>query len=140
MAVTLATTSPFKKNTVRNNMAYYFDDDRLALIEKNSTTGEWKSISTSVTNDADKDLDHRMVVHYHSRYTSVTGLEQDLNTAINLKYGLHLALLDYVRARIMEDQNDMQKANYYYQKFKKRVKQYPYRKSAVRGINPFSFR
>ena len=54
MAVTLATTSPFKKNTIRNDMAYYFDDDRLALIEKNSTTGEWKSISTSVTNDADK--------------------------------------------------------------------------------------
>ena len=48
-----ATTSPFTKDKIRTQMAYYFDDDRIAVIQKNGTTGEWDSISETVTNDAD---------------------------------------------------------------------------------------
>lgn len=136
-----ATTSPFTKDKIRTQMAYYFDDDRIAIVEKNGTTGEWDSISETVTNDADESLDHRLRLHYHARYGSVTSLETDLNSAvggIGLKYGLHLALLDYLRARIMEDEKDEQKAAYYYAKFRTRIKQYPYRKSAVRGIKLYN--
>ena len=79
-----------------------------------------------------------MRLHYHSRYGTITDLESDLNVEIGVKYGLHLALLDYVRARIMEDEKDEQKAAYYYNKFAKRIKQYPYRKSSVRGIKLYN--
>ena len=134
----VATTSPFTKDKIRTQMAYYFDDDRIAVIQKNGTTGEWDSISETVTNDADTTKDHRLRLHYHARYVDVNNLEQDINTDIGLKYGLHLALLDYVRARISEDIGDVQTSTYYYMKFKERIKKYPYRKSAVRGINPYS--
>ena len=134
----VATTSPFTKDKIRTQMAYYFDDDRIAIIQKNGTTGEWDSISETVTNNADSKKDHRLRLHYHARYTDVNNLEQDINTDIGLKYGLHLALLDYVRARISEDVGDVQTSTYYYMKFKERIKKYPYRKSAVRGINPYS--
>ena len=32
----IATTSPFKKDHIRNNMAYYLDDENIAIIEKDS--------------------------------------------------------------------------------------------------------
>jgi len=129
-----ATTSPFTRDKIRTQMVYYFDDDRIAILQKNGTTGEWDSISDA-TLDSDGD---RMRLHYHSRYGTIKSLEDDLNTGIGLKYGLHLALLDYVRARIMEDDNDEEKATYYYMKFQKRIKQYPYRKSSVRGIKLYN--
>jgi len=143
MAVNLASSSPFKKDHILREMAYYFDDNRIALVEKNAsgdTTGEWKSVATTVTNSSNEDIDHRMVVHYHQRYTKITSLENDINTTIGLKYGLHLALLDYVRMRLEEDMGDHNKSNYYFARFRDRIKKYPYRKAGVRGIQTYSFR
>ena len=134
-----ATSSPFKKDHIRKNLAYYFDDERIAIVERNGTgdsSGEWKSIQ-SATEAADGD---RLRLHYHARYTPVTGLEQDLNTVIGVKYGLHLALIDYIRARLHEDAGDMQRSSYFYAKFKERVQKYPYRKSGQRGIQLFGLR
>tara|TARA_R110002051_G_scaffold19567_1_gene54369 strand:- start:714 stop:1136 length:423 start_codon:yes stop_codon:yes gene_type:complete len=138
MASSTATTSPFTKSKIRNEMAYYFDDDRIAIVQSNKSTGEWDSISEAITNNANADYDHRLRVTYHSRYGPITGLEQDINTDIGLKYGLHLALLDYVRSRLEEDNGDLQKASFYFGRFTKRVKQFPYRKSAIRSIQPFN--
>ena len=129
-----ATTSPFKKDIIRRQMAYYFDDDRIAIIQKNKTTGEWDSI-TEETQEADGT---RLRVTYHARYSPISDLEQDLNTQIGLKYGLHLALLDYIRSRLEEDEGDMQKAAFYFSRFQSRVKKFPYRKSAVRSIQPYN--
>ena len=134
-----ATSSPFTKNHIRNNMAYYFDDERIAVVERNGTgdsSGEWKSIQ-SATVAADGD---RLRLHYHARYTPITNLEQDVNTVIGVKYGLHLALIDYVSARLNEDAGDMQRSSYFYAKFKERVQKYPYRKSGQRGIQLFGLR
>ena len=130
----IATSSPFTRDKIRNDMSYYFDDDRIAILQRNSTTGELDSI-TETTAEADGE---RLRIHYHARYTAIAGLEDDLNTDVGLKYGLHLALLDYVRARIMEDMGDIEKSSYYLAKFRRMVKQYPYRKSSVRGIHPYN--
>mgnify|MGYP003671185392 CR=1 FL=1 len=129
-----ALSSPFTKGEVRGSLAYYFDDDRIAIVQKNKSTGEWDSIAHA-TEVADGD---RLRVTYHSRYAPITGLEQDLNTTIGLKYGLHLALIDYVRSRLEEDAGDMQKASFYFARFQSRVKKFPYRKSAVRSIQPYN--
>tara|TARA_Y100000310_G_C20593586_1_gene769366 strand:- start:51 stop:482 length:432 start_codon:yes stop_codon:yes gene_type:complete len=143
MAVNLASSSPFKKDHILREMAYYFDDNRIAIVERNGTgdiSGEWKSIQTSLTNDADTTQDHRLIIHYHQRYVKITNLEQDINTAIGLKYGLHLALLDYVRMRIEEDNQNQESAKYYMLRFRDRIKRYPYRKSGARGIQFYSLR
>jgi hypothetical protein len=133
-----STTSPFTKSKVKTQMAYYFDDDRIAIVQKNNSTGEWESISEDLTNSSNLEFDHRLRVTYHARYGPITGLEQDINTDIGLKYGLHLALIDYVRSRLEEDNGDLQKASFYFGRFTKRIKQFPYRKSAVRSIQPYS--
>jgi len=143
MALKLSVTSPFNKGHVLNNMGYYFDDNRIAIVEKNGTgdtSGEWKSIQTSLTNNVDTTKDHRLVIHYHQRYVKITSLEQDINTAIGLKYGLHLALLDYARMRLSDDNGDAESSKYYMARFSVRIKKYPYRKSGVRGIQTYSFR
>jgi len=138
MALGLATSSPFNKSHILSNMAYYFDDNRIAIVEGNK--GEWKSIQTAITNSADEGTDQRMVIHYHQRYVKVINLEQDINVDIGLKYGLHLALLDYIRMRLEEDNSDLQRSNYYFGRFTNRIKKYPYRKAAVRGIQNYSLR
>lgn len=143
----IATSSPFKKDHIKNNMAYYFDDENIALVERNSSDNnatnknEWQSIKTTVSpNKIGDEEQHRLNITYHSRYVLVERLEQDINVDIGLKYGLHLALLDYLRARLHEDAGDIARSNYYYGKFRERIKKYPYRKSGVRGIQLFGLR
>ena len=125
----IASSSPFKKDHIRNNMAYYLDDENIAIVERNSSDNsatnknEWQSIKTTVSpNNIGDEEQHRLNITYHSRYVSVTGLEQDINVDIGLKYGLHLALLDYLRARLHEDAGDIARSNYYYGKFRERIK------------------
>ena len=70
----IATTSPFKKDHIRNNMAYYLDDENIAIIEKDS--GEWKSIKTTISPnttvvDGDTVELHRLNITYHSRYVQM---------------------------------------------------------------------
>ena len=70
----VATSSPFSKDHIRKNLAYYFDDERIAIVERNGTgdsSGEWKSIQSSST-AADGD---RLRLHYHARYAAVTRFE-----------------------------------------------------------------
>ena len=45
------------------------------------------------------------------------------------------ALLCYVKARLYEDQGDMQKSQYFRQMHEKAIKQYPSRKSGVRQLS-----
>ena len=129
-----ATSSPFTKDDCKNNLAYYFNDDQIGIVEKNTTTGEWDSLS-SETQDADGD---RLRVHYHARYSPISDLDQDINTDIGLKYGLHLALLDYVRSRLEEDEGNMDKASFYFARFTSRIKKFPYRRSSTRSIQPYN--
>lgn len=129
-----ATTSPFSREKCRTQLAYYFDDDRIAITQLNLSSGEWDSIGDATAlGDGD-----RLRITYHARYAPISDLEQDINTDIGLKYGLHLALLDYVRSRLEEDEGDMQKASFYFARFQSRVKKFPYRKSAIRSIQPYN--
>lgn len=141
----LSTKGPVTKDKLRNKFAYYFDDDRLALIELHND-GEWKSVSSTGWSETDDQL----IIDYHARYNKVVDITQNLGedgntnpeeetqTAIGLKAGLHLALLDYVRARLAEDAQNEKKALYYYARFNQRVRTYPFRRSSVRGIQPYN--
>ena len=141
----LSTKGPVTKDKLRNKFAYYFDDDRLALVEL-ADDGEWKSISTTGWSTTANSL----IIDYHARYNTAVDITQNLGeddntnpeggtqSGLGLKAGLHLALLDYIRARIAEDNQDEQKAVYYYSRFHRRIRTYPFRRSAVRGIQPYN--
>ena len=124
--------SQFTKTELKD-MAYYFDDERLALVKKNKTTGEYDSIQESITPVSNNYLQ----IYYHARYNEINSLEQHINNDIGLSPGLHTAVIYYVKYRLAEDENDLRLAGYYYKKFMVKIKQYPYRKSGTRGIKPY---
>ena len=134
-----AESSPFSKSVVQNEMAYYFDDDKIGIIQKQSD-GSWDSIKETCPKDSGTSKDALCRIHYHGRYSEATSLNQKLSEDLGIKHGLHSALLNYVRQRLMEDQNDQQRAMYYGRLFKEQVNKFPYRRSGIRGIVPYSFK
>ena len=76
-------------------------------------------------------------ITYHSKYEDVTtsNLTSELNSTHGVDTGMQNALLCYVKARLYEDQGDMQKAQYFRAMYNKQVKQYPSRKSGVRQLS-----
>lgn len=121
--------SPFSEEKIKD-LAYYFDDERIAIVKKNVTSGDWDTIN-DIFDVADNNY---LQVYYHSRYNSINSLTQDINSDIGLPAGLHTALVYYVKYRLAEDGNDLRKAGYYYNRFLAKIKKYPYRKSGKRGI------
>ena len=73
---------------------------------------------------------------YHSKYETITSssLTSELSTTNGVDTGLQTSLLYYVRARLLEDQGNLQQAQYYRQMFEREVKRYPSRKSGVRAL------
>lgn len=125
--------SPFNQTNIKN-LAYYFDDERIAIVQKSTITGEYDTLDTNVSpNDNDY-----LQIYYHARYNDITSLTQDVNTDIGLSPGLSTALVYYVKYRLAEDENDLRLAGYYWKKFQIKIKQYPYRKSGQRGIKPYA--
>ena len=125
--------SPFTKSDLKD-MAYYFDDERIAVVKKNKTTGEFDSIDESITPTENNYLQ----IYFHARYNNVNNLEQHINNDIGLPSGLQTAIVYYIKYRLAEDDNDLRLAGYYWKKFQIKIKQHPYRKSGVRGIKPYA--
>ena len=72
---------------------------------------------------------------YHSKYTDVDAQTDDLYTDAGLDSGMHQHILCYVKARLLEDMGDLEKAQYYRKMFEIGMKQYPMRKSGVRSLS-----
>tara|TARA_R100000458_G_scaffold55308_1_gene59146 strand:+ start:329 stop:961 length:633 start_codon:yes stop_codon:yes gene_type:complete len=73
-------------------------------------------------------------ITYHSKYESVSAQSHDLQTAAGVDSGLHPAIVCFVKARLYEDQGDMERAMYFRKIYEKAVMQYPSRKSGVRTL------
>lgn len=104
--------------------AWYVDDSRIAIILNSS--GEWANPDESITDG--------LRIHYHSKYTEVDELGDDLSTTCGVDTGLHQYILDYVKYRILEDLGDMERVVYFWKKYTDGIKKYPHRKSGRRGI------
>ena len=124
--------SPYTKSSLKD-LAWYCDDERLAIVKVGSTTGEYDSIDDTL--DSGNSF---LQVHFHSRFVSITAITQDLEDDIGLPIGLHLAVVDYVKARLYEDMGDLQRSQYFLAKYLSKVKKYPYRRTSRRGINPYA--
>ena len=71
----------------------------------------------------------------HAKYGTIDAITDDLKTDAGLDSGMHPMLVCYVKARLYEDQGDMQKAQYFRGMYEKSMKQYPLRKSGVRQLS-----
>ena len=81
-------------------------------------------------------IDNGLRITYHSKYEDITtsNLTSELDSTHGVDTGMQQALVCYLKARLYEDQGDIQKAQYFRAMYNKQVKQYPSRKSGVRQL------
>ena len=118
--------------------AWYNDDKRLAIVERDTTSTDTSERTTEPydTFQSEDDVANGLRITFHSKYETVTTahLGSEISTTHGLDTGMQNALLCYVKARLFEDQGDMQKAQYFRMMYEKKLKQYPSRKSGIRQL------
>jgi hypothetical protein len=73
-------------------------------------------------------------ITYHAKYETVSAITDNLQTAAGVDSGLHPAIVCFVKARLYEDQGDMEKSVYFRKMYDKMLMQYPSRRSGVRSL------
>ena len=118
--------------------AWYNDDRRLAIVELDTTsTSSGQRVTEKYdTFQSEDDVAAGLRITYHSKYTTVStsNLTSELSTTHGVDTGMQTCLLYYVKARLFEDQGNLQQAQYFRQMYEKEVKRYPSRKSGVRTL------
>ena len=128
------------KRTYPNDyFAWYNDDKRVAILCLDTTTTTAEQTREPYDTYQDDDVSNGLRITYHSKYETVTTShitsDNDISTTHGLDTGMQNALLCYVKARLYDDQGDIQKAQYFRQMYEKSIKQYPSRKSGVRQLS-----
>ena len=127
------------KRTYPNDyFAWYNDDRRVAVIAIDTTaTTTNERVTEKYDTYQDADVTNGLRITYHSKYTPITtsNLTGQLSTTHGVDTGLQTCLLYYVKARLFEDQGNLQQAQYFRQMYEKEVKRYPSRKSGVRFLS-----
>lgn len=127
-----------QKRTFPNQyFAWYNDDKRLAVLALDLTTDSTESTNEPYDTFQDTTVSNGLRITYHSKYETVTtgNLTEEMSATHGLDTGMQNALLCYVKARLFEDQGDLQQAQYFRQMYDRSVKQYPSRKSGVRQLS-----
>ena len=107
-----------KRDTPNSYYAWYNDDDRLAIVEKQTTSTDAKGISAG---DFDtytgSSVTDGIKMTIHSKYETASNLTDDLQTTCGLNESMHVHVLEYVKSRILEDHGDMEKAAFFRGKY-----------------------
>ena len=80
-------------------------------------------------------VDKGLRITYHAFYDTPSSTDNDLESDLGLGSGLHNCLICYMKARLYEDQGDLEKATYFRRMYEKNVAQYPSRKSGIRTLS-----
>ena len=115
--------------------AWYNDDDRLAIVERKTSTADAKGITAGEYDTyTDSTVTDGIKMTLHSKYETAVNLTDDLQTTCGLNEMMHVHVLEYVKARVLEDQGDMEKAAFFKGKYDMGVMKKPTRKSGVRVL------
>ena len=87
-----------------------------------SKYGQYKPIDEAVTDG--------LLLHYYAEPNAVTAIT-DTPDVDNV---FHTAIIDYVKARLYEDDEDLEYAAYYRRMYEQKVKKFRGRRSAVRHL------
>ena len=124
------------KRTYPNDyFTWYNDDNRVAVLCQDTTSTSSERTKEKYDTFQGDDVTNGLRITYHSKYETVDAQSDDLKTDAGLDSGLHVSILCYVKARLLEDAGDMQRAQYYRGMYEKAVKQYPLRKTGVRVLS-----
>jgi len=120
-----------------NYFAWYNDDRRLAIVEKDTTSTDTSERTKEKydTFQSEDDVANGLRVTFHSKYEEVTAVTNDLKTHAGVDSALHNAVLCYVKSRLLEDIGDLQKAQYFTKMFQNKVNKHKGRRSGVRALS-----
>ena len=122
-----------KRDAPNNYYAWYNDDDRLAIVEKQTNSTDAKGIvSGTYDTYTDSTVTDGIKMTIHSKYETASNLSDDLQTTCGLNESMHVHVLEYVKSRILEDTGDLEKATFFRGKYDSGVMKTPTRKSGVR--------
>ena len=116
--------------------AWYNDDDRLAVVERQTSTTDAKGISAGEYDTyTDSTITDGIKMTIHSKYETAVNLTDDLQTTCGLNELMHPHVLEYVKARILEDMGYLEKAAFFKNKYDSGIMKKPTRISSVRSLS-----
>ena len=115
--------------------AWFNDDDRLAILAQDLTPTSGERVREKWDTYQDDTVTNGLRITFHSKYEEVTAMSNDLKSHAGLDSGLHNAVVCYVKARLLEDAGDLQKAQYFRAMYENKVKKYPSRRSGIRTLS-----
>ena len=133
------------KDKPNNRFVWFLDNEAqhgarvCILADRDSTDTTNKNGNYDTYNESS--VTDGIRIHYHAKYPEVNSLTDDLagfGSPANSSWidtGLHSAILDYVKARIEEDNGAFDKAGFFMSKYKEKIHKYPHRKSGARSLS-----
>ena len=120
-----------------------FNDDNLAsqsvTVTNVNTFTMTRSSSSSATNEtgtfSSLFVDNGLRITYHSKYEEATATSNNLQSDLGLDSALHNAVVCYVKARLYENDEDFQFADYFRKMYEAKIKKFRSRRSAVRVLS-----
>ena len=79
-------------------------------------------------------IDNGLRVTFHAKYEEATATTDNLQSGLGLDSALHSAVVCYVKARLYEDDEDLEYAAYYRKMYENKIKKFRGRRSAVRHL------
>ena len=124
------------KRTYPNTyFAWYNDDDRLAIITQDTTSTSGERTKEKYDTYQGDDVTNGIRITFHSKYEEVTAVTDNLQSGAGLDSSLHTPLVCYVKARLLEDMGDLQKAQYFRNMYEQKIKKHQGRRSGVRLLS-----
>ena len=111
-----------KRNFPNDYFAWYNDDNRIAIVNKQTST-------------SDSDVDNGIRIHYRSKYPKVQDIEDDMHLDLKLDSGLNSCVICFIKASLYEDTGNFEVAAYYRKMYEKMMREYPTRRSGVRNLS-----
>jgi len=124
-----------KRGNPNSYYAWYNDDDRLAIVEKQTNTTDAKGITAGEYDTyTDSTVTDGIKMTLHSKYETASNLTDDLQTTCGLNEMMHVHVLEYVKSRVLEDLGDVEKASFFKNKYDQGIMKKPTRKSGIRVL------
>ena len=115
--------------------AWYNDDDRLAIVERQTSTTEAKGVTSGEYDTyTDSTVTDGIKMTIHSKYETASNSTDDLQTTCGLNDTMHASVLDYVKSRVLEDMGSLEQSAYFMRKYTDGVTKKASRKSGVRVL------
>ena len=116
-----------------------FDGDYSVTVSGSTTVFTFSDPNSSSYTDESGSftslfIDNGIRITYKSKYETVTAVTEDLDDDIGLDTSLHPQLVCYMKARLYDDQGNIEQANYFRQVYETQMLKQRSRKSGVRGL------